>query len=128
MSNKEKTKQLKMSNGKARNRLGKMIMFDFVKKCKLDKCYHCKEKIEKIEHLSIEHKIPWLHSEDPAELYFNLDNIAFSHLSCNCRNSRNPNQKYFNEEDRKNAYAAHSRNYRARLKARDPEFAKEKRS
>lgn len=35
------------------------------------------------ETFSIEHKIPWLDSEDPTGLFFNLDNISFSHKSCN---------------------------------------------
>lgn len=40
------------------------------------------EKISR-ENFSVEHKIPWLDSENPVKLYFDLDNIAFSHLSCN---------------------------------------------
>ena len=39
--------------------------------------------------LSIEHKIPWLDSDNPKELFFNLEkNIAFSHLSCNISAAR----------------------------------------
>lgn len=40
------------------------------------------EKIQR-NNLSIEHKIPWLNSENPQGLFFDLQNIAFSHLSCN---------------------------------------------
>ena len=51
-------------------------------------CYRCGKKIEQIEELSIEHKVPWLYADDPIGLYFNLDNIAFSHLKCNIGRSR----------------------------------------
>ena len=85
---KEKTVQLGMSYGKANAILRKSILFSLVKKCNLDNCYRCNKKIEKIEELSIEHKIPWLHSEQAIELFFDLDNISFSHLSCNSSHSR----------------------------------------
>ncbi len=35
------------------------------------------------ETFSIEHIVPWLDSDDPKGLFFDLNNIAFSHLSCN---------------------------------------------
>ena len=54
----------------------------------LNKCYQCGNTIDKVEELSIEHKTPWLDSDTPKELFFNLENIAFSHLSCNCRARR----------------------------------------
>lgn len=90
MSDKKK-KQLGMNPSTASNRLRKLILFDLIKKLELDVCYQCKQKIEKIEELSIEHKIPWLDSEDPKELFFSLENIAFSHLSCNSSAKRNKN-------------------------------------
>ena len=68
---------------KKRGRLRKQIMFRLMQKCGEDICYQCGEKIESIDTLSIEHKIPWLDSEDPAGLFFDLDNLAFSHMSCN---------------------------------------------
>ena len=36
-----------------------------------------------VDEFSVEHKIPWLDSDDPIGLFFSLDNIAFSHHSCN---------------------------------------------
>ena len=39
--------------------------------------------------MSIDHKTPWLHSEDPRGLFFDIDNIAFSHKSCNYSAARN---------------------------------------
>ncbi len=95
MTYREKAKeQLGMCESKASGRLKKEIMFMLVKKAGLDNCYHCGEKIETKRELSIEHKIPWLHSDDPVGLYFDLDNIAFSHLSCNCSNSRSNSLRY----------------------------------
>jgi hypothetical protein len=72
-----------MPHGTANAKLKKIILFDLVKKCNLDVCYRCGEKIENIEDLSIEHKIAWQQSENPKEAFFDLDNISFSHLNCN---------------------------------------------
>lgn len=51
-------------------------------------------KINTVEELSIEHKTPWLNSNNPKELYFDLNNIAFSHLSCNIGARRNKETKH----------------------------------
>jgi hypothetical protein len=80
----KKNKQLGMHYGTAAQRLRKMIMFAMVKDLGLDNCFQCGKPIETVEELSIEHKVPWLDSEDPKGLFFDLENVAFSHLSCNC--------------------------------------------
>lgn len=80
---KEKSEQLGMSYGKAGNILRKNIMFELAKRCNMDTCHRCGEKIEHIDQFSIEHKINWLHSDDPVGLFFGMDNIAFSHITCN---------------------------------------------
>jgi hypothetical protein len=49
---------------------------------------HAGAEIESEKQLSIEHKIPWLDSENPISLFFDLENIAFSHLSCNSSAAR----------------------------------------
>ena len=59
-----------------------LFLFDFVKKLHLDNCFVCGKKIDNIATLSIEHKEPWLHSDNPIELFFSLGNIAFSHRAC----------------------------------------------
>ena len=43
-----------------------------------DICFKCKSKIKIVEELSIEHKLPW--EGISIELFWDLDNIAFSHL------------------------------------------------
>lgn len=84
----KKSEQVGMSISKAAHRLKKLIMFDLVKKLSQNKCYRCREAIDKVEEFSIDHIIPYLDSENPKELFFDLDNIAFSHLSCNFKAAR----------------------------------------
>jgi len=63
--------------------------FDLIKRLNLDLCYRCGYKIEHECELSIEHKESWLDSSNPKKLFFDLENIGFSHLSCNCKSARN---------------------------------------
>ena len=85
--NKKKT-QLGMPYGTARNRLIKQLLFDFIVSTNNNKCYQCGEDILKVDDMSIEHITPWLDSENPTDLFFNKQNIAYSHLSCNCSAAR----------------------------------------
>jgi len=77
-----------MDPGTAAHRLRKAILFSFAKRLDLNWCYQGGCEIEDIHRFTIEHKVPWLDSEDPVDLFFNMDNIAFSHDSCNYRASR----------------------------------------
>ena len=79
----ERERQLGMPYGTARNKLNKHIMFSLVSILDLNVCFQCGKLIEDEENFSVEHKTPWLHTENPAEMFFDLDNIAFSHTSCN---------------------------------------------
>lgn len=79
----KKSEQLGMSVGTASNQLKKIILFDLIKQLNQNYCFQCKKEIDTEKELSIEHKIPYLDSEDPKGLFFDLGNIAFSHLSCN---------------------------------------------
>ncbi len=90
--NKKKSIQLGMPHGTATNRLRKKILFSLIQNAGLDNCFQCGKIIEKIDNLSIEHKIPWLNSSNPTGLFFDLDNIAFSHLFCNIANATKINQ------------------------------------
>lgn len=83
MSIKKKTKQLGMNPGTAFHRLRKSILFSFAQKLGFNWCYQCATEIKDISKFTIEHKKPWLDSGNPSEDFFNLDNIAFSHASCN---------------------------------------------
>lgn len=81
----KKSDQLGMNISTAQNRLRKDLLWHFVVKCEENTCFKCGEKITDKKDLSIEHKEPWLDAEDPLGLFFDLDNIAFSHLHCNNR-------------------------------------------
>ncbi len=90
MSNKKKDLQLGMSHSTASNQLRKIVLFNLLVKHKENNCYRCTKPIEEIEQLSIEHKTPWLDSKNPVKLFFDLENIAFSHLNCNISEARKP--------------------------------------
>jgi hypothetical protein len=85
-NNIKKAEQLGIPYGTANGRLRKQILFKYVQKCGDDICFQCGEVIAEIDNFSIEHKIPWLDSSP--ELFWDLDNIAFSHLKCNCSKRR----------------------------------------
>ncbi len=84
-TNKAKAEQLGMPFGTASHRLRKLLMFKFAKELGYDKCFQCGYSIETAEELSIEHKKPWFNN-DP-ELFWDLQNIAFSHMRCNRPNN-----------------------------------------
>ena len=82
-SNRRKYELLGEPFGTANNKLHKAILFQMVQKLSLDICFRCGTKIEKVSDLSIEHKNSWQISPNPIVAFFDLDNIAFSHLKCN---------------------------------------------
>ena len=96
-ANELKTKQLGINHSTASARLIKDILFKFLKEKDIN-CYHCNQQMTR-EDFSIEHKIPWLHADNALELFFDLDNIGFSHLKCNVMNRRVP-EKFTDEEIR----------------------------
>jgi|JI10StandDraft_1071094.scaffolds.fasta_scaffold10823_6 hypothetical protein len=83
----KKENQLGMNPSTASGRLVKDILYSLVVQTNKDNCHHCGKKINR-EDFSIEHKVPWLDSEDPQYLFFDLSNIAFSHLKCNTSAAR----------------------------------------
>jgi hypothetical protein len=58
-----------------------MILFDLLQKHGENVCFRCSNAIETAEELSVEHKEPW--EGISVELFWSLDNIAFSHRVCN---------------------------------------------
>ncbi len=84
-NNKKKSEQLGMAHGTAAGRLRKMVLWKYVTEAAANYCFQCGDIIDSIDELSIEHKEPWLDSDDPVGLYFDLNNIAFSHLTCNIK-------------------------------------------
>lgn len=86
-SNDKKSEQLGMSYGKAGNILRKNLLFYLAQKSGMDICFQCKKPIKSVDDFSIEHKVPWLDSNNPVELFFSMENIAFSHSKCNILSS-----------------------------------------
>lgn len=80
---KVKKKQLGCSVGTASNKLRKNLLFSLSQKLAMNVCHRCCQLIESVDDFSIDHKVDWLHSVDPVKLFYDLDNIAFSHLKCN---------------------------------------------
>ncbi len=87
----KKSAQLGMPIGTASNRLKKAIFFQLVREAGKNKCFRCQDSINAAEDLSIDHKTAWLDT-DP-ELFWDLDNIAFSHLACNSSHARRYHKK-----------------------------------
>ena len=87
MSNaKRKAQLLGMPFGTANGRLKKMLLFKLAGALGWLGCYRCDQgTIKSIEDFSIEHKEAWLTANDPVKAFFDLDNIAFSHIKCNIK-------------------------------------------
>lgn len=83
LSNINKVKALGMPFGTANGKLRKSILFHLVQKIELDLCFRCNKIIASIEDFSIEHKIAWMGTNDPVKYFFDIENIAFSHIICN---------------------------------------------
>ena len=91
--NKRKSDALGMSHGTAANRLRKMIMFSLVVCLKENVCYRCGGEILSEADLSIEHKKAWLQADNPLDCFFDLENVTFSHLSCNVAAAHQPRKQ-----------------------------------
>lgn len=81
MSSDKKSEQLGMPFGTANARLRKNILFNLLARYGENICYQCGEMILSVDQLSIEHKVAWL--DNDIALFWDLSNIAFSHLKCN---------------------------------------------
>lgn len=77
---KTKSDKLKMNYSTACNKLKKHILYSLAEKLNMLTCFRCNEKIDNIDNFSIDHKISW---KDDVSLFWDLDNISFSHSKCN---------------------------------------------
>ena len=87
----KKQQQLGMNPSTASHKLVKDVLWSLIQETNKDICCKCKLKMTR-ENFSIEHVIPWLDSENPVGLFFDLTNIAFSHLKCNIAGARKYNK------------------------------------
>ncbi len=76
-----KTEQLGKPYGTASNDLRKMLLFRLLERLGENVCYRCEKDIETLRELSMDHIEPWFGVSN--DLFWDLDNIAWSHLSCN---------------------------------------------
>lgn len=58
------------------------IIWDFLLKTGATLCYRCNKPLTK-QNWTIDHIIPWRNSQNPKLRFFDISNIAYSHLSCN---------------------------------------------
>jgi len=121
----KKDQLLGMPHGTAAHRLRKMLLWSLVVETEKDICFHCDERISNIDDLSIEHKEPWESALDPKVAFFDLQNITFSHLSCNSGAPRRykercPAGHTYNESRRcKKCQQRHRRQFRQRNPKQD---------
>jgi len=111
----KKNEQLGMNPSTAQQRLVKDTLFRLVVTAGYV-CFRCGQPLVR-ENFTIE---PWLDSENPKELFFDQNNVAFSHAPCNFSAARKPS-KYPTEEERRQARNKSQREHNAR------EYTKEKR-
>ena len=89
---------LGVNAGTARNRLVKDTLFRLAVAAG-HKCYRCGGELDR-QTFSIEHITPWLNSDDPVRLFYDQDNITFSHLSCNSSaGEKVPRKPVFTKEE-----------------------------
>ncbi len=65
-------------------------MYHLAGKLNLLNCFRCDEQILNIKDFTIDHKKEWLYNDK--NLFWDINNIAFSHLSCNSAAARQPNK------------------------------------
>lgn len=82
----KKQVQLGMNPSTASGRLIKDLLYNFVIESG-HVCFRCEMPLTR-ETFSIEHMVAWLDSKNPIELFFDPNNIAYSHLRCNSLASR----------------------------------------
>lgn len=86
----KKDEQLGMPFGTANNQLKKLVLFNLLQRHGENQCFQCGNEILSADTMSIEHKEPWL--DVSVELFWDLSNIVFSHLSCNSGARRQTSQ------------------------------------
>lgn len=70
-----------MDPGTAAHQLRMDLLFSYIVSAG-HVCFHCGGTLTR-DNWSIEHKTPWLYSEDPRGHFFDPTNIAYSHPRCN---------------------------------------------
>jgi len=87
----KKEAQLGMPFGTASHRLRKKMTLYLLTKLNENTCYRCLQPITDANDLSMDHKQNWLNVN--TDLFWDTDNIAFSHKSCNYKHESNKRVK-----------------------------------
>lgn len=111
--NRRMQQQLGMSVSSASHRLRFDLLFQFVKAAGIV-CYRCGEELTR-DTFSVEHKEAWLNKPNAVELYFDLNNITYSHRACNSGAAdKEWHIKHRTPEEKINAKRQWQRDFRAR--------------
>ena len=102
-SSKKRAELLGKPFGTASAILRKSLLYELAKKLSMLSCYRCGSDIKGVDEFSIEHKTAWMSSEDPVATFYDVDNIAFSHRSCNSAAAARPNRVYKDKKERSRA-------------------------
>ena len=86
LAQRKKEAQLGLPIGTASHRLRKMIMFRLAQETERDTCLRCEKKIDSVSEFAIDHKEAWL--DVSVSLFWDLNNIGFSHARCNMLSRR----------------------------------------
>lgn len=119
----KKQAQLGMNPSTASGKLVKDILFSFIKE---RPCHRCGLEMSR-ETFSVEHIVPWLDSDNPIELFFDINNISFSHIKCNVSAARR-NKIHNTRGDAKQSQWAryYARNKEKVLKSKRDRYASNK--
>lgn len=110
--NELKDRLLGMPHGTAANRLRKMVLFSVLRQFGLNICFRCNRAIDTERDLSLEHKTPWQSAPDPVAMFFEIANIAYSHLSCNSGAGVRPSKLYASRSEMRKAVESRRRGRR----------------
>lgn len=108
----KKSQLLGMSFHTARGRLERDLLFKFATQLG-HTCFRCQQPMLR-DNFSVDHKHNWSVAASPVQAYFDLENIAFSHIHCNAAN--HSNRKYFSYEEKRLAQSQNNKNYKQRRK------------
>lgn len=99
VANEKKTNLLGVKYGTACSRLRKQITYYLAGKLQLLDCFRCGKPIEDVKQFSVEHKAPWMAAIDPTRSFFDIENIAFSHASCNSAAASRPAKRFASKQE-----------------------------
>src|ERR1700694_1743345 len=88
MSSNNKMTFLGLPYGTASHRLWRNVLHNLLLAHGENRCHVCGGAILTSGELSLEHKKPWEGRENGIELFWDLENIAFSHKRCNKTHNR----------------------------------------